>query len=113
MTKDEALQLALDALEIYGSRAPAVQETITALREALAQPEQEPVGRFAKFSDGLWREVTEYSDGVMLYTSPPQRQPLTDFEIVEALMPVNVFGDGYHLRIARAIEAAHGIGDKT
>ena len=38
-----------------------------------------------------------------------QRQPLTDIEIVEALMPVNVFGDGYHLRIARAIEAAIGI----
>ena len=40
---------------------------------------------------------------------PPQRKPLTDEEIMELLMPVRIFGDGYYLRIARAIEAAHGI----
>jgi len=39
----------------------------------LAQPEQEPVGRFAKFTDGIWREVTDGSAGVPLYTTPPQR----------------------------------------
>lgn len=35
---------------------------------------QEPVGRFAKFTDGIWREVTDYSAGVPLYTHPPQRK---------------------------------------
>ena len=39
------------------------------------------------------------------YTTPPQRKPLTDEEIMELLMPVRIFGDGYYLRIARAIEA--------
>tara|TARA_R110000822_G_scaffold2158_3_gene10375 strand:+ start:577 stop:840 length:264 start_codon:yes stop_codon:yes gene_type:complete len=39
----------------------------------LAQPAQEPVGRFAKFTDGIWREVTDGSAGVPLYTTPPQR----------------------------------------
>ena len=47
---------------------------ITALRERLAQPEQEPVGKFAQFTDGIWREVTDGSAGVPLYTTPPQRQ---------------------------------------
>jgi hypothetical protein len=36
--------------------------------------EQEPVGRFAKFTDGIWREVTEGSAGVPLHTSPPKRE---------------------------------------
>jgi len=47
-----------------------------------AQPEQEPVGRFAKFTDNIWREVTDGSAGVPLYTVPPQRQwvGLTEWE---------------------------------
>ena len=36
-----------------------------------AQPEQEPVGKFAKFTDGIWREVTDGSAGISLYTTPP------------------------------------------
>ena len=43
------------------------------VREKPAQPEQEPVGRYAKFTDGIWREVTDGSAGVPLYTAPPQR----------------------------------------
>lgn len=38
-----------------------------------AQPEQEPVGKFAKFTDNIWREVTDGSAGLPLYTTPPQR----------------------------------------
>jgi hypothetical protein len=30
-----------------------------------------PVGKFAKFTDGVWREVTKGSSGVPLYTHPP------------------------------------------
>ena len=47
-----------------------------------------------------------------LYTSPPQRQPLTE----EQLDVLALDDDGLpnsHLEFARAIEAAHGIGDKT
>jgi len=40
----------------------------------IKQSEQEPVGKFAKFTDGVWREVTDGSPGVLLYTTPPQRK---------------------------------------
>jgi hypothetical protein len=48
-------------------------------------------------------------------TSPPQRQPLT-LEEIDALdfKAINGGPDSqYSVRFARAIEAAHGIGDKT
>ena len=77
---------------------------------------QEPVGRFAKFTDGIWREVTDYSAGVPLYTTPQQRKPLTDEQIEE-------IADGYLVdyripagcawNFARDIEAAHGIKEST
>jgi hypothetical protein len=72
----------------------------------MRKPEQEPVGRFAKFSDGLWREVTEYSDGVMLYTSPPQRQPLT-YEQIDSMWQNTDTGDSEldAREFARTIEA--------
>jgi hypothetical protein len=38
----------------------------------IKQLAQEPVGKFAKFTDGVWREVTDGSPGVLLYTAPPQ-----------------------------------------
>ena len=39
----------------------------------VTQPAREPVGKFAKFTDGVWREVTNGSAGIPLYTTPPQR----------------------------------------
>ena len=52
MTKDEALKLALEALEYFSDTATLnmdkafSEDAITAIKEALAQPEQEPVGDF-------------------------------------------------------------------
>jgi hypothetical protein len=55
MTKDEVLKLALEALEVANScvdgyyipkgktHLPEIELAITAIKEALAQPEQEPV----------------------------------------------------------------------
>jgi hypothetical protein len=43
MTKDEALKLALDALEGADQIDCDMQAAITAIKEALAQPAQEPV----------------------------------------------------------------------
>ena len=46
------------------------------------------------------------------YTPPAVVEPLTDEQIQEAILPINPHGMGYFLRIARAIEHAHGIGIK-
>ena len=45
----------------------------------------EPVGRFAKFTDGIWREVTDGSAGVPLYDHPKEWVGLTDEEMNEAM----------------------------
>jgi hypothetical protein len=53
---------------------------------------------------------------VPLYTTPPQRKPLTDEEIWDAYMkaPVDIDCHVYDLHaFARAIEAAHGIKGKA
>ena len=91
MTKDEVMKLALEALEglfgtaeqfdgggvavwrLGGSAQP--KQAITAIKEALAQPEQEPVawryrGNLHEFDPSDWAEgpVTP------LFTAPPQRE---------------------------------------
>jgi len=38
------------------------------------QEQDEPVGKFAKFTDGIWREVTDGSAGVPLYTTPQTKE---------------------------------------
>jgi hypothetical protein len=89
MTKDEAMKLALDALEAEDSLAMVANSeghmvflkvvAITAIKEALAQPEQEPVAwmcsdeslahkgyeRFSRNCQGAWN--------IPVYTTPPQR----------------------------------------
>ena len=94
MTKDEALKKAFKQAFQLGqdywyqadheyesqnkksdvTRAKFEQLMEDAIKEALEQPEQEPVGKFAKFTDGIWREVTDGSAGVPLYTTPPQTE---------------------------------------
>ena len=79
MTKDEALKLALEALEdVCGWRCNAEynpcfqREAITAIKEALAQPAQEPVALV--ISGALVKsELPENYTG-HLYTNPPQRE---------------------------------------
>jgi len=131
MTKDEALKKAFKQAFQLGqdywyqadhefesqnkksdvTRAKFEQLMEDAIKEALAQPEQEPVGEIVDAIEGAFKcSFTKMLPvGTKLYTTPPQRKPLTDEEIQHLLMPVRISGDGYYLRIARAIEAAHGI----
>ena len=121
MTKDEKiLQMTIEASGIGSSdelTGDAVERFYDLVVESLANTLPTPIAKVCPDLDGCigWNpSLTKLpEEGTPLYTTPPQRQPLTDFEIVEALMPVNVLGEGYYLRIARAIEAAHGIGKKT
>jgi len=50
----------------------SMTRNVKALYTAPPQTEQKPVGKFAKFTDNIWREVTDGSPGVLLYTAPPQ-----------------------------------------
>jgi pyruvate/2-oxoacid:ferredoxin oxidoreductase beta subunit len=95
MTKDQALRLALEALEYPGpSWIEARQPAITAIKQALAQPEPEPVAwTDIDFTNIYISEMVakEKSADVPLYTSPPKRewQGLSDDEIDQGLLRSN------------------------
>lgn len=185
MTKDEALKLALEALEMFCEHGAILRpiETRDAIKEALAQPEQEPVawkeailgaiscdvgvevpirdyksmnpldcyeaglldgGEAVRktIKDEVTKSLAFYSEPVAwghpntsitgrkqalmmvaleipsnaqypqmwlpLYTTPPQRKPLTDEEIINEADRFDWDKD-CAVRFARAIEAAHGI----
>ena len=117
MTKDEALKLALDWLESGTFVYPTALST--AIKEALAQPEQpqqEPVAWMCNAFDGDVCERSNHDDcenPIPLYTTPPKRQPLTYEEITAISKQVAEAGPrGSIDRFARAIEAAHDIKDQ-
>lgn len=124
MTKQrKALELALEALDTAQNELCDIDITtpceiaIQAIREALAEPEQEPVGivrTVGGYPDDSTHTVEwlvkhkELRDGDKLYTAPPARQPLTDEEIDNLELPPN----GCTMReLVRAVERAHGIGE--
>ena len=112
MDKDEALKLALEFIErvnrdgwILADFEPEMYSTITAIKEALAQLDQESddltIAYMSGFHDGKNKDA-------------PQRKPLTDEQIFDLSEPFGAFqyGDAQghkRLEFARAIEAAHGI----
>jgi len=108
-------------------------QIITAIKEALAnealekmaenarelgldyEPPQEPVA-WAKFSakgniiDPLSEPDDDYTP---LYTTPPQRKPLSDEEIETYRHMLDWTAEWSYINFARAIEAAHGIKENT
>ena len=126
MTKDEALKLALEALTnaywpTEADLMPAhnikeCADAITAIKEALAQPEQEPVV-FEEWLSNQHGDPEEigflqalriaYISGQDSIITPPQRKPLTDEEI--RLQWSEFWETECHpwaIEFARAIEAA-------
>ena len=103
MTKDEALKLGLEALEGADQIDCDMQAAITAIKEVLAQPKQEPLAWISTGPATMihWTaDKPAYGDDwVPLYTTPPQRTwvGLTDEERDEICL-----GDE---SIARSIEA--------
>jgi RecJ-like exonuclease len=88
MTQTEALKLALEALEDfdYDKRMQA----ITAIKEALAQPEQEPepcktCNGTGEVETGIGMMMCDKCHG-MAYTTPPKREwvGLTEEQFLEA-----------------------------
>jgi hypothetical protein len=133
MTKDEALKMALEVMQNQGD--VSVDEWIAtekAIKEALVnealdkmaenarelgldyEPAQEPVA-WAKFSakgniiDLLSEPDDDYTP---LYTTPPQRKPLTDEEIEYAFKTNSVMvdnGNAYMVAGLRAVNIAQAI----
>jgi hypothetical protein len=97
----------------------------------LAQPEQEPVAwicqeyRAAFMGDLQWFDEVEFMQPpndperfrniVPLYTSPPQRQPLTHEQRLDLLTAFEEWKHDWNAEsiLIDMVEAAHGIGDKT
>ena len=81
----EALKLALESLEWFTAAEqgdePPINKAITAIKEALAQPEQEPVAYIRKdqlqkaAQSAMLCEVTPEprQDRIAIYTTPPKR----------------------------------------
>ena len=108
MNKDEALRLALDAME--DCQLSKTNAAIQACEEALAQPEPEPFAFFHPHKGFYFAKPTSVSaptiidfEPVALYTTPqPEREwvGLTDEEIGK------LYRDGWsnNMEFARAIE---------
>ena len=116
MTKDEALNLALEALEtLMIERGSIYDKALTAIKETLAEPEQEPVGEIVDAVEGAFKcSFTKMLPvGTKLYTTPPQRKPLSDEEIETYRHMIDWTAHWSYINFARAIEAAHGIGGEA
>ena len=131
MTQTEALKLAIEWIEKQPEETPHSKYDLDTryvvlkeLEAALAQPEQEPVaylvlfegaGKLLEFKKGNYIHGAKV-EHIPLYTTPPQRKPLT-FEQVEEIankvadepMKVKIIIPNFRVRLARAIEAAHNI----
>ncbi len=76
MTDKESMKLALEALEtLMIERGSIYEKAIDALKERLAQPEQEPVAWLDPWTrNNVTTDYDAYgNNGIPLYTAPPQR----------------------------------------
>ena len=121
MTDRDLMKLALDALEIAEVDGNCCYEATELLRTRLAQPEQEPVAWLYRDSWGVMKlsQVTPPPVGAFpVYTTPPQRKPLSDewihrTTILMGFNPEWTTEIGIAYAIVRAAEAAHGVkGDR-
>ena len=113
---EPAARMALEALQLCANGEDDVlltRDALASLRQALEHPANESVAVF-ELQDSGW-EIIADGDWVMtlpmgtkLHTEPPKREwvGLNDVEIGDALIDLPVLGNGYFLRIARAIETA-------
>jgi len=94
----------------------SVDKAVNAMAQKWVGLTDEPVGKFAKFTDGIWREVTAGSAGVPLFEHPKEWVGLTEEELYEIYdasdegsSPCGVCGAcskcKIEVSIARAIEA--------
>ena len=80
--KDEPRHLIWDNLAEYRIK-PEQDGSLINDGTKTKQEQGEPVGKFAKFTDDIWREVTDGSAGVPLYTHPKEWVGLTNEDMSE------------------------------
>ena len=107
----KAAEMALKVLENpWKAKPDGVADSIIALRQALAQPEQEPYGYFRyDMSLDAWVQNREDTKGIAFYTAPLKKEwvGLTDEEVGT----LTVFDGLHHVEtplladFARAVEA--------
>jgi hypothetical protein len=134
LSLEQTLRLALETLEYAGpSWIEARQPAITAIKAAL-EAKDEPVAwmdasRFEELRNGFTVMTTltkkkAFFDDIAIYTTPPQRKPLTDEQLkphIQIAMKYYGYDETKYgltttsgfIWLARAIEAAHGIIDPT
>jgi DNA-directed RNA polymerase subunit RPC12/RpoP len=95
MTKDEALKMAIEALEDSLTRQDVA---INACKEALEQPAQEPVNNCPNCGSWFTKEIHSIPK--------PLWQELTDDEIMHIARESYMSRDGGDIKFARAIEQA-------
>ena len=104
----KAAEQALEALENVYGKGKRCEAAIKELRQALAQPEQEPYGYF-RYDMRLdaWVQNRENTKGVAFYTAPPKRKwvGLTDGEIESELTKEFAQWWSRHVSVCRTIEA--------
>ena len=108
MNQHDALLIALNALQSIDEDRPypIAKHAIKQINKALAQPEQEPIGWFAKGWQGVYVELMpEAEDAIPFYTAPVSKPwvSLTDDEIHEAAIKCVKSGQSVNAAI-RAIE---------
>ena len=118
MTKEEIIKALRDMAKYPTVTLPRDCEALRMAADLLAQPEQEPVTWRYKIVDVFgrpaWTLKTPKSDTRVLesqplYTTPPQRKPLTDEEIILIVAECAASHQHTDIHFARAIERAHGI----
>lgn len=130
VTKDDALKLALDAYlcrempagTVIGDPKWWALKIVAAIKEALEQPEQEPVAWATYCGNMMYYLSTQepildgcHSDihNKPLYTTPPKRQPLTAEKRIEIMerLGITVAGPASDAvdALIKEVEAAHGI----
>ena len=118
MTKDEIIKALRDMAKYPTVTLPRDCEALRMAADLLAQPEQEPVTWRYKIVDVFGRPAwtlktpksdTQVLESQPLYTTPPQRKPLTDEEIILIVAECAASHQHTDIHFARAIERAHGI----
>ena len=116
MTKEEIIKALRDMAKYPTVTLPRDCEALRMAADLLAQPEQEPVAILHRYPSKC-RMTVEYTDEITevregswpLYTTPPQRKPLTDEEIILIVADCASSHQHTDIHFARAIERAHGI----